>query len=63
MVNKVCTACIGIRIKEHVTSAKENYFYLRHILQTTEALNSGAKYQYMCLPVEQARGLLGQMTQ
>ena len=56
---KMCTVCFSSRIKENVTSAKENHFYLRRILQTTEALNSGAKCQYMCLPVGQAKDLLG----
>ena len=46
---KMCVICIRSRIKEHVPSVKENHVYLRHILQTIEALTSGVKCQYMCL--------------
>ena len=59
---KLCTVCISSRIKENVTSAKKSHFYSRHILQTTEALNSGTKFRYMFLPVGQAKGLLWQVT-
>ena len=59
---KRCTVCIGSRIKEYITSVTENHFYLKHILQKTEALTSGAKCRCMCLPVGRARGLLGQVT-
>ena len=58
----MCAAFIRSRIKEHVTSVKEKYLYLRHVLQIIGALIIGAKCQYVYLAVGQAEGLLRQVT-